>query len=117
MAPGVNENPGTGLARVAAGGQAGGMIPRLCALLLLVAGGLAGAELERPEAKIEGVLIPRGEKGFLALRVAGGGFELRFFSPERRPLPPELPRAVVRWTPVGRKTAPESHVLELSTDG
>jgi hypothetical protein len=93
------------------------MIPRLCALLLLVAGGLAGAELERPEAKIEGVLIPRGEKGFLALRVAGGGFELRFFSPERRPLPPELPRAVVRWTPVGRKTAPESHVLELSTDG
>ena len=115
--PGVNENSRTGLAREAAGRQAGGMILRLCAFLLLLAGWLAGAEPERPEAKIEGVLIPRGEKGWLALRLAGGGFELRFFSPDRRPLVPELPRAVVRWTLAGRKTGPESHLLELSADG
>ena len=115
--PGVNENPGAGLAREPAGRQAGGMFLRLCTLLLLLAGWLPGAEPERPEAKIEGVLIPRGEKGFLALRLAGGGFELRFFSPERRPLVPEVPRAVVRWTPAGRKAGPESHLLELSADG
>jgi hypothetical protein len=93
------------------------MIPRWCALFLLLAGWLAGGEPARPEAKIEGVLIPRGEKGLLALRLAGGGFELRFFSPERRPLVPEVPRAVVRFTPAGRKTGPESHWLELSADG
>ena len=93
------------------------MIPRWCAFFLLLAGVLAGGEPARPEARIEGVLIPRGEKGFLALRLAGGGFELRFFSPERRPLVPEVPRAVVRWTPAGRKTGPESHLLEVSADG
>ena len=93
------------------------MISRVCALLLLLAGSLAGAEAERPEARIEGVLIPRGDQGFLALRIANGGFELRFFSPERRPLVPAVPRAVVRWTPAGRKTGPESHVLEVSADG
>ena len=93
------------------------MISRWGALLLLSVGLLAGAEPERPEAKIEGVLIPRGDKGWLALRIAGAGFELRFFSPERRPLVPEVPRAVVRFTPPGRKTGPESHLLELSADG
>lgn len=117
MAAGVNANPVTGLARPAARRQADGMTSRWCALLVLSVGLLAGAEPERPEARIEGVLIPRGGKGFLALRLAGGGFELRFFSPERRPLVPEVPRAVVRFTPVGRKTGPESHLLELSADG
>lgn len=93
------------------------MMARGLTLFLLLAGCLAGAEPERPEAKIEGVLIPRAEKGFLALRIAGAGFELRFFSPERRALAPDVPRAVVRFTPVGRKTGPESHLLELSADG
>lgn len=86
-------------------------------LFLLLAGLLASAEPERPEARMEGVLIPRGEKGFLALRIAGAGFELRFFSTERRPLAPDVPRAVVRFTPAGRKTGPESHPLERSVDG
>ena len=93
------------------------MMARGFTLFLLLAGLLASAEPERPESRIEGVLIPRGEKGFLALRLAGAGFELRFFSPERRPLAPDAPRAVVRFTPAGRKTGPESHLLELSADG
>ena len=93
------------------------MMARGFTLFLLLAGWLVGAEPERPEVKIEGVLIPRGEKGLLALRIAGAGFELSFLSPERRPLVPEVPRAVVRFTPAGRKTGPESHLLELSTDG
>lgn len=93
------------------------MMARGFTLFLLLAGLLASAELERPEARMEGVLIPRGEKGFLALRIAESGFELRFFSPERRPLAPDVSRAVVRFTPAGRKTGPESHLLERSVDG
>lgn len=47
----------------------------------------------------------------------GRGFEVRFFSPERRLLVPEVLRVVVCFTPAGRKTGSESHLPEPPGDG
>ena len=63
---------------------------------------------DEPPAKIEGVEIPRGEKGYLGIQVVGGNFKLSFYDAKKKPLAPDFTRAVLRWDPnykVGKERA------------
>lgn len=54
---------------------------------------------DEPPAKIEGMEIPRGTKGFLGLQIVDGNFKLSFFDPKKKAVAPDVVRAVLRWTP------------------
>lgn len=70
---------------------------------------------EEPPAKIEGMEIARGAKGFLGLQVASGTFKLSFYDEKKKPAKPDVVRATLRWNPSYRPN-PEFFVLE-SGDG
>jgi hypothetical protein len=70
----------------------------------------AAAKKEEPPAKIEGMEIPRSSKGILGLQVVDGNFKLSFYSAEKKPEPPNVVRAVLRWTP-NYKPGTEIYVL------
>ena len=68
----------------------------------------AADKKEEAPAKIEGVEIARGEKGFLGLQVVGGNFKLSFYDAKKKPTAPDFTRAVLRWDPnykVGKERA------------
>ena len=56
-----------------------------------------GAKKKEEPAKIEGMEISRGEKGYLGLQIAGGAFQLSFYDKDKKPVPPDVARAAVRW--------------------
>lgn len=59
-------------------------------------------------AKIEGMEIARGDKGFLGIQVVNGNFKLSFYDAKKKPAPPDVTRAVLRWDPkykVGKERA------------
>lgn len=68
------------------------------------------AKKEEPPAKIEGMEIGRGAKGFLGLQVVGGNFKLSFYDAKKKPVAPDVVRAVLRWTP-NYKPGTEIYVL------
>lgn len=57
------------------------------------------AKKEEPPPKIEGMEIPRGDRGFLGLEVVNSVFKLSFYDAKRKPVPPDVVRAVLRWDP------------------
>lgn len=66
------------------------------------------AKKNEEPAKIEGMEIARGGKGFLGLQVMNGNFKLSFYDAERKPIAPDVTRAVLRWDPkykVGKERA------------
>lgn len=65
---------------------------------------------EEPPAKIEGMEIARGTKGFLGLHIVDGNFKLSFFDPKKKAVAPDVVRAVLRWTP-NYKPGSEIYVL------
>lgn len=69
-----------------------------------------GAKKDEPPPKIEGMEIARGAKGFLGLQVVDGSFKLSFYDAKKKPLAPDVSRAVLRWTPTYQK-APEIFIL------
>lgn len=75
----------------------------------------AAKEDEAP-ARIAGMEITRGAKGFLGLQVSGGTFQLAFYDPKKKPAKADVVRAVLRWTP-NYKPGNEIYVLEPSGDG
>ena len=72
------------------------------------------AQAEEP-AKIEGMEIPRGT-GFLGLQIVDSTFKLSFYDAEKKPVPPDVDRAALRWDPK-YKVGEERVVLNLSADG
>jgi hypothetical protein len=70
---------------------------------------------EEPVAKIEGIEIKRGA-GFMGIAVVGGNFKLTFYDAKKKPVVPDVARAVLRW-PVNYKPLDERTVLNLSGDG
>lgn len=50
-----------------------------------------------PAPKIAGQEIPRPGKGFLGLAIEEGKFKLSFHDAERKPVPVDVARAVLRW--------------------
>lgn len=68
------------------------------------------AKKDEPPAKIEGMEIARGAKGFLGLQVVEGNFKLSFYDAKKKAVAPDVIRAVLRWSPKYQK-APEIFVL------
>ena len=64
------------------------------------------------EAKIEGQAIARAGGGWLGLKVEGGTFRLRFYDANKKPIAPDVARAVLRWKS-NRRIAREVAVLTL----
>lgn len=56
-----------------------------------------GAKAEEPAPKIEGMEIPRPGGGFLGVQILNGAFKLNFYDAEKKPAPPDVARAVMRW--------------------
>jgi hypothetical protein len=73
------------------------------------------AKKEEP-AKIEGMEIPRGDRGYLGLQIVDATFKLSFYDTKKKPTAANVDRAVLRWTPK-YKTGDERIVLERAGDG
>ncbi len=72
------------------------------------------AKKEEAPAKIEGMEIGRGEKGFLGLQIVDGNFKLNFYDAKKKAQTPDLTRAVLRWNPNNK---PGAEVYILSPGG
>jgi hypothetical protein len=68
----------------------------------------AAATEEAP--KIEGQAIARVGGGWLGLKVEGGAFRLRFYDADKKPVAPDVGRAILRWKS-NRRIAREVAVL------
>jgi len=51
---------------------------------------------DEPPAKIEGVAVARGT-GFLGIQVVGGHFKVSFYDAKKKPVPPDVASAILRW--------------------
>jgi hypothetical protein len=60
-------------------------------------GGKAAKKEEPP--KIDGMEVARPGKGFLGVQIANGGFKINFYDAEKKPVPPDVARALLRWDP------------------
>jgi hypothetical protein len=56
------------------------------------------AKKEEPP-KIEGVEVSRGDRGFLGVQIANGGFKINFYDAKKKPVTPDVARALLRWDP------------------
>lgn len=70
---------------------------------------------EEPPPKIEGITIPRG-KNFLGIQIVNGTFKLSFYDEKKKPIPADVPRAVLRWDPK-YKVGKERLLLSPGEDG
>lgn len=66
--------------------------------------------------KIEGIEIPRGEKGFLGIQIAEATFKLSFYDAQKKPVKADVDRAALRWDPK-YKVGEERVVLTPTADG
>lgn len=57
------------------------------------------AKKEEPPAKIDGIEIPRGEKGYLGIQIVNSTFKLSFYDAKKKPIAPDVARAALRWDP------------------
>lgn len=62
----------------------------------------APAKKAEAPPKIEGMEIARGTKGFLGLQLVGGTFKLSFYDMKKKPVAPDVARALLRWDPKGK---------------
>ena len=61
-------------------------------------------------------MVPRGERGFLGVQIVNNTFKISFYDAKKKPVPPDVTRAVLRWDPK-YKVGQERVVLNLSEDG
>ena len=71
---------------------------------------------KKEEPKIEGVEVPRGEKGFLGVQIVNGAFKISFYDAKKKPAAVDVARAVLRWDPK-YKVGQERVVLNVDSDG
>lgn len=74
-----------------------------------------GKPEEKP-AKIDGMEIPRGAKGFLGIEVKDGMFKLSFYDAKKKPVAADMDRAALRWD-AKYKVGEERLVLTPGGDG
>ena len=73
----------------------------------------AKTKKEEPPAKIEGMEIPRGTRGFLGIQIVNSTFKLSFYDAAKKPIPPDMANAVLRWN-VSYQKLPERAFLTPS---
>lgn len=76
----------------------------------------AGKKEEEKPAKIEGIAIPRGEKGFMGIQIVDSTFKLSFYDEKKKPVAVDVDRAALRWDPK-YKVGEDRVVLTLAADG
>ena len=72
------------------------------------------AKKEEP-AKIDGMEIARGAKGFLGLQIVNGTFKMSFYDAKKKPVPPDVAQAILRWD--AKMKAPPERVVLLPGGG
>ena len=72
-------------------------------------------DAKKEEPKIEGLAVPRGDKGFLGIQIVSGTFKLTFYDTKKKPKAPDMGRAVFRWRP-NYKPTEERYVLNPGGD-
>lgn len=58
-----------------------------------------GAKKDEKPAKIEGIEIPRGPKGYMGIEIVNATFKLSFYDTNKKPVAPDVDRAALRWDP------------------
>jgi hypothetical protein len=77
----------------------------------------AAPEKEKKKApEIKGVVVPRGERGFLGVEIVGGAFKITFYDEKKKPKEPDVDRAALRWD-AKYKIGQERLVLNPDPDG
>ncbi|HVS53630.1 MAG TPA: hypothetical protein VHD62_14845 [Opitutaceae bacterium] len=94
----------------------------LLALGLLVGNAFAAAPAKKDKdakkeepAKIEGVPISRGDRGFLGVRIVDGNLRVTFYDAKKKPMAPDVVRAIAHW-PVKYQSTDERTVLNPGGD-
>lgn len=73
-------------------------------------------EKKKEEPKIKGIVVPRGERGFLGVEMVNGAFKITFYDAKKKPVAPDVARAALRWDPK-YKIGQERLVLNPDADG
>jgi hypothetical protein len=71
---------------------------------------------KKEESKIKGIVVPRGERGFLGVEMVGSTFKITFYDVKKMPVAPDVVRAVLRWD-AKYKVGQERVVLNRDADG
>jgi hypothetical protein len=74
------------------------------------------AEQKKEEPKIEGVVVSRGEKGYMGVEIVGSSFKITFYDTKKKKIAPDVARAALRWDPK-YKVGSERVVLNPDADG
>ncbi len=76
----------------------------------------AAEKKEDAPAKIEGMEISRGDRGFLGVKIENNHFKISFYDAKRKPMVADVSRIALRW-PVHYQPNPERAVLTPTEDG
>lgn len=71
---------------------------------------------KKEEPKIEGIVVSRGEKGFMGVELVGGAFKITFYDKKKEKIAPDVARAALRWD-AKYKVGQERLVLNPGSDG
>jgi outer membrane biosynthesis protein TonB len=71
---------------------------------------------KKEEPKIEGIVVSRGEKGFMGVEIVGGAFKITFYDKKKEKIAPDVARAALRWD-AKYKLGQERIVLNPGADG
>jgi hypothetical protein len=71
---------------------------------------------KKEEPKIEGIVVSRGERGFMGVELVGGAFKITFYDTKKKPVEPDVLRAALRWD-AKYKVGQERLILNPTGDG
>jgi hypothetical protein len=71
---------------------------------------------KKEEPKINGIVVSRGEKGFMGVEIVGSSFKITFYDTKKKPIAPDVARAALRWDPK-YKVGQERVILNPDADG
>ena len=71
---------------------------------------------KKEEPKMEGIIVARGERGFMGVELVGGAFKITFYDTKKKPVAPDVARAALRWD-AKYKVGQERLVLNPTGDG
>ena len=71
---------------------------------------------KKEEPKIKGVVVSRGEKGFMGVEIVGSSFKITFYDAKKKPIAPDVARAALRWD-AKYKVGQERVILNPDADG
>jgi hypothetical protein len=71
---------------------------------------------KKEEPKIEGIVVSRGDRGFMGVELVGGAFKITFYDKKKKPVEPDVARVALRWD-AKYKVGQERLVLNPTGDG